>query len=267
MKVYDCITFFDENLLTKLRFNILDGCVEKFIVCESKYDHKGKYKGLNFNINNYKKLKEKIIHLVIDKQFPDISSPWKTQIFQREFIMNALKEVAPEDYIMYSDSDEIPNPEILKNLKLKKKYGIFLQKMFCYKLNIYNSYETPWQGTRICLKRNLNSFDFLRYKIISKNLDYPFWRIDKEKNIQLIENGGWHFNCLMNAEQISTKLKTFAHEEFNKDEFTKINFINEKINKMKDLFNRGHQYNVVKLDSSFPKYILDNKNQFMDWIK
>ena len=125
MKVYDCITFFDENLLTKLRFNILDGCVEKFIVCESKYDHKGKYKGLNFNINNYQKFKEKIIHLVIDKQFPDISSPWKTQIFQREFIMNALKEVAPEDYIMYSDSDEIPNPEILKNLKLKKKYGIF----------------------------------------------------------------------------------------------------------------------------------------------
>ena len=267
MKVYDCITFFDENLLTKLRFNILDDCVEKFIVCESKYDHKGKYKGLNFNINNYQKFKEKIIHLVIDKQFPDISSPWKTQIFQREFIMNALKEVAPEDYIMYSDSDEIPNPEILKNLKLKKKYGIFLQKMFCYKLNIYNSYETPWQGTRICLKRNLNSFDFLRYKIIRKNLDYPFWRIDKEKNIQLIENGGWHFNCLMNAEQISTKLKTFAHEEFNKDEFTKINFINEKINKMKDLFNRGHQYSVVKLDSSYPQYILDNKSQFIDWIK
>ena len=29
---------------------------------------------------------------------------------------------------MFSDPDEIPRPEILKNLSLKKKYGIFLEK-------------------------------------------------------------------------------------------------------------------------------------------
>ena len=35
-----------------------------------------------------------------------------------------------------------------------------------------------------------------------KNLEYPFWRIDKEKNIELIEKDGWHFN-LMKPKEIS----------------------------------------------------------------
>ena len=108
----------------------------------------------------------KIIHLVIDKKFPDISNPWKTQAFQREYIFNALNEANPEDCIMFSDPDEIPRPEILKNLKLNKKFGIFLQKMFCYKLNIYNPHESPWEGSRICLKKDLNSVDYLRQKIL-----------------------------------------------------------------------------------------------------
>jgi hypothetical protein len=34
---------------------------------------------------------------------------------------------------MFSDPDEIPNPNLLKNFFLKKKYGIFLQKHFVYK--------------------------------------------------------------------------------------------------------------------------------------
>ena len=45
-KIYDCITFFDENLLVNLRFEILNDVVDYFIVCESNFDHKGKKKKL-----------------------------------------------------------------------------------------------------------------------------------------------------------------------------------------------------------------------------
>ena len=266
-KIYDCITFFDESLQADLRFNILNNCVYQFIICESKFDHKGNYKGINFNVENYKKFKNKIIHLVIEEQFPDISNPWKTQAFQREFIFNGLNKASPEDYIMFSDPDEIPHPEILTNLKLSKKFGIFLQKMFCYKLNIYNPHESPWEGSRICRKKNLKSVDFLRQKVLKKNTRYPFWRIDKEKNIQLIENGGWHFNYLTEPNKISKKLKTFAHTEFNKDEFTNVEVIKNNIHAMKDLFQRGHTYQKVVLDNSFPDYILKNQTQLNDWIK
>ena len=68
-KIYDCITFFDENLQANLRFNILNNYVEQFVICESKFDHKGNHKGVNFNIENYKEFKNKITHLVIEKQW------------------------------------------------------------------------------------------------------------------------------------------------------------------------------------------------------
>ena len=47
-KIYDCVTFFNENFQVNLRFNILYKYVDKFVVCESKFDHKGNPKKLNF---------------------------------------------------------------------------------------------------------------------------------------------------------------------------------------------------------------------------
>ena len=44
MKIYDCTTFYSENMMMELRFNILDKFVHKFIVVESKFSHSGKKK-------------------------------------------------------------------------------------------------------------------------------------------------------------------------------------------------------------------------------
>ena len=108
--------------------------------------------------------------------------------------MSCTELAEQEDYIFFSDPDEIPRPEILINFELKKKYGIFMQKCFNYKFNLYNSHESPWEGTRVCKKKNLKSIDFMRQKIKSKNLKYNFLRIDKEKSIELFDEAGWHFN-------------------------------------------------------------------------
>ena len=43
-KIYDCITFFDENLIANARFEILKNVVDYFVICESNYDHRGKKK-------------------------------------------------------------------------------------------------------------------------------------------------------------------------------------------------------------------------------
>ena len=81
-----------------------------------------------------------------------------------------------------------------------------MQKSFCYKFNIFNSYETPWEGTRVCKKKNLDSIDYMRQKVQSKNLKYPFFRFDKEKSIEIFNDSGWHFNNIMNSKNISTML-------------------------------------------------------------
>ena len=102
---------------------------------------------------------------------------------------------------------------------MNKKYGIFLQNCFNYKFNLFNKYESPWEGTRVAKKKNLKSIDFMRQKVLKKNLKYNFFRIDKEKNIQIFHDAGWHFSDVMTVDQISLKLKTFAHVEFSNEKF------------------------------------------------
>ena len=75
--------------------------------------------------------------------------------------MKVLNKANDEDLIILSDVDEIPN---LKNLKFfnKKKLCCFSQKMFMYKINLLNLHENNWHGSKICLKKNLKSPQWLR---------------------------------------------------------------------------------------------------------
>ena len=106
----------------------------------------------------------------------------------------------------------------------------------------------------------------MRQKVWAKNLKYKFYRFDKERNIQLFQNGGWHFNNIMSPEDISKKLRTFAHTEYSRDTFSSPNVIKKKIEDKKDLFNRGYEYERIDLDESFPKYLLENIKIYKDYI-
>ncbi len=265
-KIFDCVTFFQENLQMELRFSILNDVVDKFVICESIYDHRGKTKNINFSKKNFEKFNDKIEHIIIEKEFPKNNSPWQNQAWQREFIFDGIKDASQEDLIMFSDPDEIPNPEKLKNFELKKKYGIFFQKMYTYKINLFNKYESPWEGTRICKKKNLKSIDWLRHKVLYKNLKYGFWRIDKEKNIDIINDGGWHFNYLLKPKEISKKFRSLAETSWDQEKYYNEKNIEEKIKQKRDLFNRGHVFEKVNIDNSFPQYIRVNQNKYSDWI-
>jgi beta-1,4-mannosyl-glycoprotein beta-1,4-N-acetylglucosaminyltransferase len=266
MKIFDCVTFFEEHRLMKLRLHILYDFIDHFIICESKYDHQGKKKKINFNKNKYPKFKNKITHVILEK-FPKGLNPWERQALQREEILKGLKKSKDNDLILFSDPDEIPNPKKLKSIKIKKKYLIFLQDLFYYKLNLKDyKLKNKWEGTRGCLKKNLKSIDFMRQKVVKKNLKYSFWRVDKEKNIQVIKNGGWHFSYLLTPNEIQKKIMTFAHTEFNKIQFTSLKNIKFCIKHYKDLFHRPIKYKKCKIDKSFPEYIIKNKKKLSNWI-
>ena len=42
MKIIDSTTYFEEDLMMDLRFNVLDKYVDEFIVCEAAFSHSGK---------------------------------------------------------------------------------------------------------------------------------------------------------------------------------------------------------------------------------
>ena len=154
-KILDCITFFDNNFMFEIRYNILNEFVDYFVICESLFDHKGNPKKKNFVLKDIYK-KEKIKYFLLEKPFPKNNDPWQNQAIQREFLLSCTKFANSEDFIFFSDPDEIPRPEILENFDLNNKYGIFMQDCFNYKFNLFNKYETPWEGTRVAKKRILN---------------------------------------------------------------------------------------------------------------
>jgi len=268
MAIYDCFQFFNEEHILDIRINILNEFVDYFVIVESTSDHQGKQKKLNFNISAFKKFRDKIIYVVVDDTAEAIKKThmWGESLVeqhQRNSIMKGLKNCNDNDLVILSDVDEIPNLKKLNLFNVKNKYAVFVQKMYNYKLNLLNETEKDWHGSKICLKKNLKSPQWLRNMKIKK---YPFWRIDKPRNIQIIQDGGWHFAYLQNPENIAKKIKSFSHGEFNKNNFTNESNIEEKIKLQKDIFGRNLSLKKVELDQTFPKYIIENKEKLKNWI-
>ena len=270
-KVYDCITFYQANMLFQLRFEILKDVVDYFVICEANKSHTGLKKEFNFNPKIPEKYKHKIIYIKVT-DLPDIKikgkKDYKLLSLQMENLFKGIKSANQNDLIIFSDEDEIPNPNIINSFNYKKyKFGIFLQNMYYYKLNIMNIDEGNgnWAGPRICQKKNLKSFFKLRLLKI-KNLEYPFWRIDKERSIELIKSGGWHFTYLMKPKEISKKIEDMAHTEFNKEKFKDINSIENNIKNLKDPFNRDLNLKKTEIDETYPEFIQKNKELYQEWI-
>jgi len=266
-KIFDCITFFNENDLLYLRLNILDKFVDYFVICEAEEDHRGNKKKLNFEINKFKKFESKIIYLVV-KKFENCKRSWDRQDYQRDYLINGLTKANSNDIILFSDADEIPNLNNFMSFfeKNSEKIGIFNQKVFYYKLNLQVLDYKIWEGTRVTKKKFIKSFSWLRSHVRLKNLKYNFWRFDKFKKIYEITNGGWHFSFLGDANSISSKIKSYTHSEYDKEKFTNIQNINERILNNLDPYDRNKTLKKTTIDRNFPEYLLNNIDSYKDWI-
>ena len=264
MAIYDCFQYFNEDHIVDLRMNILDKYVDYFVIAESTKTHQGKEKKINFDINKFSKFKGKIKFIIANynedikfKKHTGGESPIEQH--QRNSLLEGIENASPDDLIILSDSDEIPDLGKLNQIGKNKKYIAFSQKMFMYKLNLQNLNESNWIGSKITKKKYITNMQNLRNLKFKK---YPFWRFDK-RNLQII-NGGWHFSFLQTPEQIMKKIKSYSHGEFD-NEILNEEKIQEKILKNQDIFDRGFSLKKIELDNSYPEYILEHKEKFLKW--
>ena len=302
MKIYDCITYFDEPMLFEIRLNILDQYVDEFIVCEATYTHKGEPKKINFDKNLYSKFKHKITHIVVKDEPKNLFKVQNTlnkeyllknhSLFrlnaanriekQRNEILKILKNKNAEDWVIYSDSDEIPNLQEVNFKTEKNKILLFNQNVFYYKFNLMLP-RHDWYGSKACRLKYLSTISDLRN---IKTKKYNWWRIDtlfrtdKFINLKIIDDGGWHFTEVKSAEEILVKHKNDEHH----DEFdlTGINE-NDILDMIKnhyipydhsidqrDFEKKWNKNNRIKLekvnDLKLPNYLLKNKNKYIKWF-
>ena len=297
MKIFDCFMFYDEDLLLDLRLNILDQHVDFFVIVESKYFHNGKERQLKFDIKKYKQFENKIIYIVHEnepagihkvnkeddegiKSYKLITNAHLRENDQRNHISQGLNNATDNDLILISDVDEIPNFESINLEKIKNQLIFFEQSLFYYKLNRYLP-NFIWYGTKGCKKKYLKSPQWLR-NIKSKK--FLFWRLDtlfsdtKYINKYFINDGGWHFSNLKNAEDIELKLKSYLHHRDYEVEELGTKKINELIKNNQTIYDMfgdktSKKYGDDKRKklekyefSNLPEFIKLNKDKLKEWI-
>ena len=270
MKIIDCFSYFDEDIILEIRLSTLYDYVDEFVICEATLDHAGNKKELNFKLENFKRYKEKINYIVVDdlpKEVKKFKKNWHPaharDQFQRNALVRGIKHCNENDLIMISDLDEIPNPNKISEFEDKNKYVCFVQGNYLLKFNLINTTEPYWYGTRMCRKKDLKSPQWLR-EIKAKKI--PFYKFYKPKFDKFIYDGGWHFSSVKSPEEIYKKLNCYSEQQWNNEKFKNMEIIKRKIDQKKDLFDRDYDFKVLKIDNTFPKYIYDNKKKLKDLL-
>ena len=295
MKIFDCTLYYDEDLILDTRLNILDPYIDKFIICEALFSHSGRRKKLNFDINKFSKFKDKIIYtvqetepknIVYQDKVNKIEDPvnWRANAVKRiahqrnKLLEEVNKHAESNDFILYSDNDEIPNLDIHNIKNEKSKIIIFEQDLFYYKFNLLCD-RIKWYGTRAIKKKDLIDFEWLRQ---IKPKKYSLYRIDtllkKDKyiNLKILKEGGWHFTRVISPDEIHKKeLDAEHHDEYRAS--------NKNPERIKDLIKRrmidhdhladsrdnkyGKEFPLKQLSlDKMPLYIKKNQDKYKEFL-
>ena len=253
IKVIDSFIFFNEFNMLKLRLNYLNEVVDNFIIVECNYTHSGKLKPyyLDEIINDIpENIRNKIIRLKYEPEISDFNFSndeidfnldndfWKLERQHRNFITENLSQFSPNDLFMLSDVDEIPNKESVKeyqeafenysNIVSNDFVSVLNCEMFYYNFNTFCG--SGWFGTVFSTVGTAikKTCDYLRYNRIT----FPNYDIN-----------GWHFSTFGDLNQIRTKIQSYAHQEYNRKEYTNdFNILNSIQNK-EDIFHNAGKFN------------------------
>lgn len=271
--VYDCFQFFNELDILKIRLNVLAPIVDKFVISEATETFSGLKKTLYYEENKelFAEFQDKIIHVVVDDT-PQGDTHYR-DTFQKNAVTRGLAGCKDEDIIIFSDLDEIPNPdkirEILQNFQEDKIYHFAQRLFYCYLnmeevsgslLSYAGEFEgvvhKKWIGTKMC------SYKLLR----EQNLKLGELRFPERKEIGIrVEDGGWHFGYMGGhgekdiKKRVQEKVVSAAHQEYNSKHV--LSNVTDQIKDGKDIFGRNAQFVRCEIDDSFPQYIREHQDE------
>jgi beta-1,4-mannosyl-glycoprotein beta-1,4-N-acetylglucosaminyltransferase len=296
MKIFDTFLFGFELDLLEIRLNLLDPYVDYFVFSESTTTLSGVEKELYYK--NNKDRFEKFNHKIIYNEIPDPTSEQLNQIsqqyniaehpsYQRDvYQKNSIKSVldqycTDEDIVLWSDLDEVPNPEVLKDLSSFYDPNCvynFAQDNFQGCLNWFETTgtilsQTPdfeygaekprWIGTKMC------SFSILK-KYTLTDIRRP---LNQENNLRIYP-GGWHWSSVGSPEKgtlydrIMRKIKTSPHVDLNNPEL--IASLPQRLAEGRSPLGQDNaSYSTIELteENNFPKYLVDNIEQYSYLLK
>ena len=127
--IYDCFSYWDEDLLLDLRLNILDKYVDFFVIVEGNKTWQNNPKKLNFDINKFNKFKKKINFV-----FKKTPVNWETS--KR---LNSIKSIGESFFLLlYSDNLVYFNySNYLKSINKSKIVNLIVQNKLLAKAYLH----------------------------------------------------------------------------------------------------------------------------------
>ena len=256
MKIFDCFTFFNELDLLEFRLKLLDPYIDRFVIAESNLTHSGAPKPWYFEENKkrFEPWLPKIVHLpflqtaeglVFNKEtsYNPQSSAWKLENGHRNALAGFNSSIADNDLVLLSDLDEIPDPALFNKIKPGNSPLALSMLFHYYFLNCqHTGKERWWKGTIASTGKQFKE-------------TMPQELRDKRNDLPAVKKAGWHFSYLGGLEKIKLKIRSFAHTEFNKEEFLSDENIVKAMEEGKDIFKRpGVSYRFVSL-YYYPGYL------------
>lgn len=245
--IIDCFNIYNEIEVLLLRLDYLYDTVDYFVIVESLDSHSKKVRKSSYmfedNIILFQRYLNKIRYYKFDYlPFPgDTGQTWLNENFQKNCCSLGLDGVqgsSENDWILFSDVDEIPRKEIIQQLDQYSNFYIlqFQQHLFYYYVNLLQA--QIWQGTVAVQRKNFKSMMELR------RLRNAF----HEKYIHSFPNAGWHYSYMGGLDRISTKMASYAESDENIP-FTNTDNITKALETHSDLFARE--------EAMFTKTIVD----------
>ncbi len=182
-KLIDCFTFFNELDLLEIRLKYLYDIVDYFVIVEADTSFNGDVKTMVFkdNRNRFAPFIDKIIVVPIKmKNFNQVKGvAWKREEYQRNCIQEGINKLnlKDTDLVLISDIDEIPNKNILTDLKKGNESKLIIKKESTLNLlikSIFYSIKRVFYKIITKDTQKLASQLKLIYLIIVKKFPFPF---------------------------------------------------------------------------------------------
>lgn len=272
--VYDCIPFFNELDILKLRLHILDPIVDKFIIEEATVTFSGEPKELCFEKNKamFQQFLPKIEYIVVEDS-PKEASTHERDKFQKNALAKGLTGAADEDVIILSDVDEIPNPRALETIIADfdpdKIYHLAQRMFYCFinmeevsgnLLSITGDFpgveKKMWLGTKVFSKKSIPEKGIIELRQAPTTAP----------NAVRVAEGGWHFGYMGSRQEtdvsrrIGTKVVAAAHQEYNNADT--LAEARDKLIMGQDIFGRDARFKRVEVDESYPEYLLKHIEEY-----
>ncbi len=273
--IYDCIPFFNELDILKLRMQILSPYVDKFVLEESTVTFSGEPKEMIFakNRDMFREFEDKILYVAVDNSPMSGVTTHERDKFQKNQLIRAMSEAKPDDIVIFSDVDEIPNPKVLQkivqNFDQEKIYHLAQRMFYCFLnmeevsgnlLSITGEFQgvdrKQWLGTKICCFKNLPKEGIVFLREVSP---------EDPRSVR-VPDGGWHFGYMGGdgerdvAKRIGIKVQAAAHQEYNKSRY-----LNEAVDRLlcgEDIFDRNAKFIRVPIDDSYPEYLREHQEEY-----